>query len=396
MTQPPLKAIVARVFKANNKAAARTVVNVGGARSGKSYALAQLLIMRAQNLQGITVGITRKTMPALKMTAYRLFIDLLKKYGLYNAKKHNKMEHYYMLGGSRVQFFSLDDPEKIRSSEFNYIWMEEATEFTYDDYITLLTRLSAPAAQGHKNQIFLTLNPSDAESWIATKLLAAADTQVIHSSYKDNPFLSKDYVNTLLSLRTADENYYRIFALGQWGQSKSVIYDNYTFVDAPPQTDDIIWGLDFGFNNPSALVKVYITDAGLTAEEKLYASGLTNGDLIKELARHIPPAERHQTIYADAAEPDRIQEIAQAGFNVKPAHKAVKQGILSLKAKKLFIVKGSANLTQEIQTYSWKTDLNGVVLEEPVKFNDHTMDALRYAVHTHFSGASAAPEVTFF
>jgi len=392
-----IKAPVGRVFKENFKSTARAVVNAGGARSGKSYALAQLMLMRAYNYSGLNVGITRKTMPALKMTAMRLFIDLLKKYKLYSAKNHNKMEHYYNLNGSRVQFFSLDDPEKIKSAEFNYIWLEEATEFNYADYITLLTRLSAPAPAGLKNQIFLTFNPSDANCWIAKNLLTSPDARVIYSSYKDNPFLSKDYIDTLESLKNADENYYRVFTLGQWGRRQNIIYDNYNFIDAPPQNArEIIWGLDFGFNNPTALVKVYLADSGVCAEEKLYKSGLTNKELIDRLSSIIPPASRHETIYADAAEPDRIKEIFDAGFNIKPANKAVTQGIISVKSRALSVVKSSANLIKEIQNYVWKTDLNGNALEDPVKFNDHALDALRYAVHTHFSAAAPEPEITFF
>jgi len=397
MAQKRIKEAVSGIFKANLQATATTVVNVGGARSGKSYALAQLLIMRAQNGAGISVAVTRKTMPALKMTAYRLVTDLLKKYGLYRQKNHNKMEHYYMLGPSRIQFFSLDDPEKIRSSEFNYIWMEEATEFTYEDYITLLTRLSAPTADGCKNQIFLTLNPSDLSSWIAARLISAEGVQVIRSSYKDNPFLSREYIDTLLSLKDKDENYYRVFALGEWGRNKNVIYDGYTFVDNPPASEDVVWGLDFGYNNPAALVKVYITDAGMTAEEAFYQTGLTNGAIIEKLKNIIPPELRHQPIYADAAEPDRIKEILDAGFNIIPADKAVKPGIMSVKSRKLFITKSSLNIIREIQSYRWKTDMNGIVLEEPVKFDDHALDALRYAVYTHFGrGRTGKPEVTFF
>ncbi len=374
-------------------AQARTVLNIGGARSGKSHALAQLLLMRALNLQGANIGITRKTMPALKMTAYRLFIDLLKKYGLYRTRQHNKMQNFYMLGKSRVQFFSLDNPEKIKSTEFNYIWMEEATEFTHQDYITLLTRLSAPQFGGYKNQIFLSLNPNSAQSWIAKDLLPRPDISVIHSTYKDNPFLDKDYLDTLTSLKDIDENAYRVFALGQWGQNKNIIYDNFTFVDEMAQCEETIYGLDFGFNNPSSLVEVRIADDGLYIKELLYKTHLTNSALIKKLETLIK--HRELTIYADAAEPDRIKEIFDAGFNILPAQKNVKAGILSVKQKKLFITKDSHNLIKEIQNYAWKTDLNGNTLEEPVKFNDHALDALRYAVHTHFHARTATPALSF-
>ena len=143
---------VNKIFQQTFKATTTTVVNVGGARSGKSYAMAQLLIYKAVN-EICQIAITRKTMPALKMTAMRLILNLLKEYNLFAPACLNKTENTYKMGRSMFQFFSLDDPEKIKSSEFNYIWMEEATEFTYQDYPELLTRLSAPIINGKKNQI---------------------------------------------------------------------------------------------------------------------------------------------------------------------------------------------------------------------------------------------------
>ncbi|MBT3392994.1 MAG: PBSX family phage terminase large subunit [Elusimicrobiaceae bacterium] len=395
-----LEVKVTNIFKKNLTSKEKVIVNVGGARSGKSYAIAQMLILKANNIQGISIAVTRKTMPALKMTAYRLFINLLKEYGLYNAKKHNRTEHFYELGKSRIQFFSLDDPEKIKSSEFNYIWMEEASEFTYQDYITLLTRISAPmpkcAPDGDRNQLFLTLNPNDKDGWIPEKVLPQMGIKLIQSSYKDNPFLSDDYVDTLLNLKNVDENYYRIFALGKWGQKNNLVYTNWDFVEHFPKNhDEIIWGLDFGFNNPSALVKVAIKDSIITAQEKIYLTGLTNTDLIKKLEGIIPLASRHQIIYADSAEPDRIKEISDAGFNVKSANKNVKMGIMSLKGRRFFVCKDSPNLIKEIQNYSWKTDNAGNILDETVKFNDHILDALRYATYTHFNSTGANPSVMF-
>lgn len=393
-----IKTNVSKIFQKTAAAKTTVVVNVGGARSGKSYAMAQLLIMKAANNPGLSIAVTRKTMPALKMTSYRLVMELLSKYGLYKPCAFNKTENHYTLNKSRLQFFSLDDPEKIKSSEFNYIWMEEANEFTYNDYLVLLTRLSAPSKE-HKNQMFLTLNPSDATCWIAKHLLARKDVTVINSTYKDNAFLSQQYINTLLSLKEYDTNAYNVFALGQWGNNDKTVYSVWQAAETAPQNaDDIIWGLDFGFNNPSALVKVYIKDGVFTAREALYKTGLTNSALIQALKDIIPPAERSQTLYADAAEPDRIKEINEAGFNIKPALKNVLNGILAVKSVKLFITKDSPNFIKEIQNYSWKTNLSGNTLEEPLKTNDHALDALRYAVYTHLTQTACPqePAVSFF
>ncbi|MBQ4493561.1 MAG: PBSX family phage terminase large subunit [Elusimicrobiaceae bacterium] len=391
-----LKIKVSKVFVQTIKANSKIVLNIGGARSGKSYALAQLLIMKALNYPNLNIGIARKTMPALKMTARRLVIDLLKQYNLFQTNCFNKTENYYQLNKSRLQFFSLDDPEKIKSTEFNYLWLEEATEFAYQDYLVLLTRLSAPAPKGLKNQMFLTLNPTDINCWIAKYLLNQKEVEIIKSTYKDNKFLSKDYIETLLSLKNYNQQAYKVFALGQWGSSETLIYTNWQMSQQePPSYEEVFWGLDFGFNNPTALVKIYLKDQIYFIEEKLYKTRLTNTLLIEELKTLIPEQERTQTIYADSAEPDRIAEISAAGFNIIPSLKNVLDGIMFVKSCTLNIIKESPNLVKEIQSYSWKTAPNGQLSEEPIKYNDHALDALRYALYTHKTSQGREVQISF-
>ena len=129
------KIVVTGVYERTRASIAGTVVNIGGAGSSKSYSVAQLIIEKLINERNKTIGVARKTFPALRMTAYKLIIDLLKEYGIYQTDLHNKTEHTYTHGNSVIQFFSLDDTEKIKSANFNYLWLEEANEFTKDDYL---------------------------------------------------------------------------------------------------------------------------------------------------------------------------------------------------------------------------------------------------------------------
>ncbi len=153
-------------------------------------------------------------------------------------------------------------------------------------------------------------------------------------------------------------------------------------IDYMPECDDFIYGLDFGFNNPSALVKVGIKDGKLYAEELMHETKLTTNDLVYLLDTF---GLGNCTIYCDAAEPKTIEELVRSGINAKPSVKAVKEGISMIKSKELYITKNSSNLIKEIRNYKWKTDKDGRVLDEPVKFMDHLCDALRYAVYTHFT-----------
>jgi len=127
---PQIRIKTTEIYRKNRESKSRYVINVGGARSSKSYSIAQLFIEKLVNERGKKFLITRKTMPALRLTAYKLIIDLLKEYGLYGKCDHNKALNTIKINGNFLLFISIDDPEKIKSSEWNYIWMEEANEFT--------------------------------------------------------------------------------------------------------------------------------------------------------------------------------------------------------------------------------------------------------------------------
>jgi phage terminase large subunit len=385
-----LRTKVTPVFAKTQEAKAKTLVNVGGAGSSKSYSIAQLLISKLINEQNKRIGICRKTFPALRMTAMLLVLRLLKDYGIYEFDKHNKSANTYEYNTNVIQFFSLDDPEKIKSADFNYIWMEEANEFTYEDYTVLKLRLRHPTQEDEPNQMFLSLNPIDENNWIAQKLIKEEGVQLIKSTYKDNPFLPRDYIQTLENLINEDENYYRVYALGEWGRLENLVYRNYKIVDMMPQEwEAMAYGLDFGYVNPSALVKVCLIKRDVYIEEIFYKPGMTNSDIIERLSH-----EGKGDIYADPTQLQMIEEIRRAGHNIYPANKDVKLGIDLCKRQVLNITKSSANLIKEIGGYQYKKDKDGRVLEDPVKFNDHALDAMRYCVFglvDRFGFATATP-----
>ena len=352
------------------------LVSYGGAGSGKSYSTAQHVILRALEENNKRILITRKTLPALRVSCLQLMKDLLSEYEI--PYELNKSELEMKIGSNQILFKSLDNPEKIKSSEFNYIWAEEATELTHQDYLQLRLRLRRKNEL--KNRLIMTLNPIDQFHWIRTKVLDTPneDMASFQSNYKMNPFLSKEYIEQLEGLAEIDENYYRIYALGEWGVLQNLIYSNWDVVNKMPEDyDEVIYGLDFGYVNPTVLLEIRIKENEIWAKEIIYQSHLTNAELIDLLKEKI---DRNVSIYADSAEPQRIEEIYQAGFNVYPSEKNVQFGINRVKQYKLHILEDSVNLIKEIRSYKWKEDKEGRILEEPVKFNDHAMDAMRYAL----------------
>jgi len=393
---------VTRIFKENRNAKSGVVINRGGARSSKSHSLGQLFISELTTGKNKLLLVTRKTFPSLRITAYKLIIDLLKEYNYYSFCNHNKTEHSltWPSNGNWMLFSSLDDPEKIKSSQWNKIWMEEATDFTYDDFRILQLRLSGPRQANEYNQLFMSFNPIDAFHWIKTRLIDKEfGIKEIQSTYRDNPFLSSTYIDILLALKDTDPNYWKIYGEGEWGILENIIYRNWDTIHPdwwPDNFDNVIYGLDFGFNSPSALIEISIKDDEIYERERLYESGLTNTELIEKL--HDLISDKSNYLFADTAEPARIEEIAQAGFNVYPSDKSVKDGIDYVKSQKtIHIHQESENLIKEKRGYKYKETKDGQVLDEPLKFNDHLMDAERYALYTFYMlfGAGESWEGSF-
>lgn len=374
---------VTNIFDRNIKATAPIVVNVGGARSSKSYSILQLMVRHFITEEHKEILIARKTLPSLRLTAYKVFVDLLQDYGFYARCTHNKSNLTIKYKSNTVYFLSIDDPDKIKSTEFNYVFLEEANEFRYLDFMTLWMRMSAPTPEHQPNRMYLALNPSEEFSWINQKLIHWDNVKVIRSTYLDNPFLSPVYKKTLEDLKDTDPELYQIYALGEYATLSNIIFKNYTIDRTFPTTKfhDEYYGLDFGYNNPAALVHVGNYDKELYISELLHETHLTNPQLIERLKEM--KIKKKTPIYADSAEPKSIEDIHKAGYNIHPASKQVMDGIKTVKHQKLHINHESANLIKEIRTYKWRQDKDDNNLDEPVKFNDHCMDAMRYAIHTH-------------
>ena len=375
----------------------RTNILYGGAGSGKSWSIAQFLLLEKMlQEQDIRILMVRATRPAIKKSSWLLINDLIKKYEI-PGMKTNLSDLVISGYGNTMFFVPLDDPEKLKSFErINYVWCEEATEIGYDDYMQLNLRCRGENTNGI-NQLFYSFNPIDEQSfWKPIVENPPDNTAVHHSTYEDNAFNSQEYIDELLRLIEVDSTYHKIYTLGLWASPENIIYTNYDILDDLHDDDwfdEVIYGVDFGFNNPSAVVEIGIKDKELYERELLYEKELTNADLITALEMLI--VEKDRPMYADSAEPARIKEISRAGFNVHGADKgknSVKDGIDFVKRHKCHISKESVNLIKEKGGYKYREDKDGNVLEEPVKFNDHLLDAERYAVYTHMS----APEQEFW
>mgnify|MGYP003662933538 FL=1 len=362
------------VLQKNLNANTRIVVNQGGTRSSKTYSLAQLIILKALQEQGKVYTICRKTLPALKGTAYKDFFNILEEHNLYNPDKHNKSELTYKLNNNEIEFISVDMPQKIRGRKRHILWLNEANEFRFEDWVQLSLRTT--------ENIYLDFNPSDPYSWIYDKVMNREDCTFIKSTYLDNPFLPDETIKEIERLKDLDSNYWKIYGLGDMAQPTETIFRQFEIANnVPTEAELIAIGMDFGYSNdPTAIAEVFKLNDDLYINELVYSKGLTNQDIAQRL-RELN-ITRQTEIIADSAEPKSIEELHRQNFNVKGAKKgadSINMGIDVLRRFKLHITKNSTNTLNEFKYYKWLTDKNGHIVNKPAtNQQDHIIDAVRY------------------
>ena len=357
-------------YEALNDPSIRFVINEGGSRSSKTYSLCQLVIIYCLQNNHKVVSVIRKTFPALRATVLRDFIEILKELNIYSVEDHNKSEHIYTFpNGSIVEFFSVDDEQKIRGRKRDIAWCNEANELYFDDFTQLNMRT--------ESKLIFDYNPSESTSWLYE--LPQEESIMIKSTYKDNPFLPQSIRTQIEYLKRTDEALYQIYALGEKAISKSNIYSQWTFVaHRPARFVKFVYGLDFGYNHPTALMRVYYCDNDIYIEPVIYESYLTTTMLIEKLGSL--GIEQTVSILADYSRPEIIQEMNIAGSDVINANKVVKKGIDNLKTFGV-ICQDDKALRREYENYKWKK-VGDFITDEPVKLFDDAMDAIRYAT-TH-------------
>lgn len=381
----------------------RFLVLLGGRGSGKSVAVAQKQLTRVMSETGIRLALVRKTFRSIRKSQFQLLKDLIKAYGWreYFEIREVDMEVHCLLTGSALYSAGLDDTERLKSiTGLAGGWIEEATELNQWDFHEVDLLLRAGIAEGEESkdvrrQLALTFNPIDANHWLNGYFVqdGRRDSLIIRTTWRDNRFIDDAYKRVLAELKDVDENLWRIYSEGEWGVLKNLIYPPLLLdLKAYPEFEDVFYGLDFGFNNPSALVQIGEKDDEYFTRELIYQTRLNNSELIDRMKGVIPPHLRHRAIYCDSAEPDRINELYNAGFKgARPAKKglataaktAIQDRIDFIKRKKIHSIPENENLNKEWKTYKYREDKNGDPMEEPVNAFNHAINAVEYGIYTH-------------
>ncbi len=364
------------VWKHLEKSQKKIIIEQGGSRSGKTYNILIWIIFgySLRNKNKI-ISICRKTFPALRTSAMRDFFEILKTHELYKEEDHNKTSSEYKINGNLIEFISLDSPQKVRGRKRDLLFINEANELFWEDWNQLIFRTIG--------RVILDYNPSDDFHWIYDKVKVREDADFFRTTYKDNKFLEESIVKEIERLQFTDENYWRIYGLGEVGQSKATIFQFREIDTIPENAKFVSLGMDFGYtNDPTCISKIYLHDTNLYCEELLYRTGMTNRDIHNELLNL--EIGRRDEIFADSAEPKTIDELYRYGWNIKPSTKgrdSINIGIDMLKRYTIHVKKNSQNAIKEFRNYKWKEDKNGNILNVPEDKWNHFIDSLRYGIY---------------
>lgn len=375
----------------------RYEVIYGGAGSGKSWFVAQKKVYQHLKDKGRKTLVIRKVGNTLRHSVFAQIKATISEWGvgdLFSVPKGKTNFDIYGPNGNQFIFSGLDDVEKLKSIVgITDIWIEEASEISDDDFTQLDLRLRGKTA--FPKQITLTFNPISALSWLKKRFFDVSDPErisILKTTYLNNKFIDDEYREMIESLKDIDPVMYKIYGLGDWGVLGNLILTNWEVKEVsqrPRDYDQVLQGMDFGYNHPSAFLRIGLKDGELNIFQEVHERQLTNQDLIGLVKPLVTPRD---LIIADSAEPDRIEEFRRNGLNVEPAKKgpdSVRAGIEWLRRHKINIHPSCVNTINEIQGWKYKEDKDGNVLDEPVPFKDDAMAALRYAVEPLRSGIEA-------
>jgi len=362
--------------------------------SGKSHIVARKILYRTvkEIEKPHKFLIVRKVNRTIKRSVFTLFRNLISLWGLYDEFDVNltDLTITYKKNGAQLMFTGMDDPEKLKSIEgVTGVWMEEATEFTQEDFEQLDLRLRGETL--YAKQIMLTLNPISEQHWIKRVFFddPIDGCFTLKTTYLDNAFIDADYKMVMENKKKTNPRYYNTYALGNWGTAEGLVFNNVehrAFKLEDVWHLDCVQGGDFGFvNDPTAFNQTYVDMQNKTiyVYDGFYEKGMSNEQIaerIKEMQAH-----KHNTTF-DSAEPKSISRLQTLGIKCSPAQKgkdSINAGIDFLLEFKIVVNAHLVEFMTEFNNYCWDVDKEGKQLNKPVDDFNHFIDSLRYAMEKY-------------
>lgn len=347
----------------------------GGTSASKTISILLYLINQAQKDEVSTLAsVVSESFPHLKRGAIKDFLSIIQEHGYFRENNWNRSDFTYTFEtGSKIEFFSADQPGKVRGPRRERLFINEANNIPFETFEQLEVRTS--------EYIFLDWNPTN-EFWFYTEVKdKRTDLEHMILTYKDNEALAQSIVDSI-EQRKDRTQWWKVYGMGELGEVEGKIYRDWQIIDKVPHEAKLLrYGLDFGYSNhPTAIVAVYRYNNSFILDEVAFQKGLSN----RQIADILFNQEEKVVVMADAAEPKSIDEIMEYGIPILPAIKgqgSVSQGIALVQDQRISVTNRSLNVIKEYRNYLWKRDKLGELMnpEVPEDLFDHAMDAVRYA-----------------
>lgn len=347
----------------------------GGTSSSKTFTILPLLIQYAIQTPNSEISVVSESIPHLKRGALKDFLKIMDWTNNFNANNFNKSNLIYKFSnGSYIEFFSADQPDKLRGARRDILFINECNNVSFESYQQLSIRT--------KKFIYLDYNPTN-EFWVHTELMNEPTSDFIILTYKDNealdPAIVKEIEKAKVKAETSSywENWWKVYGLGQIGTLEGVIFNNWQTIDAIPTDARLLgYGLDFGYSNdPTAIVEIYKWNDKRIVNEICYQKELSNSQISKFITSKLP-------VYCDSADPKSIAELTKLGvraFGVTKGSDSINFGIQTMQGQEYLVTKQSTNLINELRKYAWDKDKKtGATLNKPIDMFNHAIDAFRY------------------
>ena len=347
----------------------------GGTSSSKTFTILPLLIQYAIQTPKSEISVVSESIPHLKRGALKDFLKIMDWTNNFNPNNFNKSNLTYKFSnGSYIEFFSADQPDKLRGARRDILFINECNNVSFESYQQLSIRT--------KKFIYLDYNPTN-EFWVHTELMNEATSDFIILTYKDNEACPESALNFILKAKEKAEtssyweNWWKVYGLGQIGTLEGVIFNNWQTIDVLPNDARLLgYGVDFGYSNdPTAIVEIYKWNDKRIVNEICYQKELSNSQIAKFI-------KTQDDCYCDSAEPKSIAELRAFGINARAVRKgsdSINFGIQVMQEQEYLITKQSTNLINELRKYAWDKDKKtGATLNKPIDMFNHAIDAFRY------------------
>jgi len=348
----------------------------GGTSAGKTISVLMFLIMLAQKdapMDKTLTSIVSESIPHSKRGCQRDLKNILQEQGYWKDAGWNGTDSIYTFeNGSKIEFFSSDNGDKLRGARRDRLFINEANNVTFDAFEQLEVRT--------KEFIILDWNPTNEFFWYSQIKPFRNDWEELTLTYKDNEALSQNIVDSI-EQRKNRKGWWLVYGLGQLGEVDGKIYKDWAIIPELPQEAKLERiGVDFGYSNdPTAIVAVYRYNGGFILDEIAFQKELSN----KQIADTILNYDSTILVIADSAEPKSIAELSIHGVTVLGAEKgkdSVANSIQVVQDQRVSVTQNSVNIIKEYRNFLWRTDKDGKILNVPEHGFKNSMDAIAYAI----------------